>query len=78
MSTKCIVVGGTGIKISDPEIWKDFERRLNNPRQETKSARNKFFEECEKLFITEDNDIITVETEKLSNAEILNVLQGRC
>lgn len=78
MGTKCVVTGNRNrsIKISDPEIWKDFERRLNNPTPEIKSARNKFFEECEKLFITEDKDTIFVETEKLSTEEILKVLQG--
>ena len=76
MTTKCIITSGHTIKISDPEIWKDFERRLNSPSQELQSARSKFFEECDKLFITEDKDTISVESEKLSIEAILKVLQG--
>ena len=67
MNTKCVVIGepGHSIKLSDPEIWKDLERRLNSPTQEIRSTRAKFFAECEKLFITKNTDNIIVETEKL-------------
>lgn len=71
-----IVMGGGNMKITDSKVWNDFVNQLNNPSQEIIDNRRKFFEECDKLFITKEDDLIHVESEKLDTEEILKALRG--
>ena len=74
---KCIVTGGSNMKITDSRLWKQFIDGLNNPSQEVASRRSRFFEECDKLIITRDCDtVIRVEAQKLNEDELLRVLRG--
>lgn len=59
------------------EAWKDFIDSLNNPPQETVDNRKKFFEECDKLSITREDDVIHVESKKLNTEEILKILENK-
>ena len=64
------------MKITDSEAWNDFVNRLNNPSQETVDNRRRFFEECNKLFITSEDDSFIVESDKLNTEEILKILSN--
>lgn len=49
--------------------------KLTNPAmQESNTARKKFFEECDKLFITTDSDETYVSSDKVDTDKILEVL----
>jgi hypothetical protein len=75
MKKSCVVIGNANhIKFTDTKAWKDFIDSLNNPPQETVDNRKKFFEECDKLFITREDDFIHVESDKLDTEEILRAL----
>lgn len=75
MKTKCVIIGRNNhIKITDTEAWKDFISHLNSPTQETVDNRKRFFEECDKLFITHEDDTISVVSDKLDTEEILKIL----
>jgi hypothetical protein len=77
MNKRYVIIGNANhIKITDTKMWKDFIDSLNNPSQETVDNRKRFFEECDKLFITREDDVIHVESEKLDTEEILKALRG--
>jgi hypothetical protein len=77
MAAKYIVVGDCNhMKITETETWKKFVDALNHPDQEVVSQRKKFFEECDKLFITNKDGVIHVESDKLDTEEILKALRG--
>lgn len=77
MKTRCVIIGNANhIKFTDTKAWKDFINELNNPSQETVDNRRRFFEECDKLLITREDDVIHVESEKLDTEEILKALRG--
>lgn len=76
MSKKYIVLGGGhNIKITDSKLWNELMEKLTNPAaQESNIARKKFFEECDKLFITTDSDETYVSSDKINTNKILEVL----
>lgn len=75
MNKRCVIIGNVNhMKITDTKAWKDFIDSLNNPPQETVDNRKKFFEECDKLLITYEDDLIHVESDKLNTEEILKLL----
>lgn len=77
MAAKYIVVGDCNhMKITETETWKKFVDALNHPDQEVVNQRKKFFEECDKLFITNEDGVIHVESDKLDTEEILKALRG--
>lgn len=76
-NTVGIVMGGGNMKITDSKVWNDFINQLNNPSQETINNRRRFFEECDKLIITKEDDLIHVESEKLNTEEILKILNAK-
>lgn len=57
--------------------WEDFCNMLNNPTQENIEARNKFFEECNKLIITRMDDGVLVEHDNLDEEIIIARLINR-
>lgn len=72
------VTGGNHqMKITDSKAWKDFIDSLNNPAQEVIDNRKIFFEECDKLIITNENDTVHVESVMLNTDEILTALQKK-
>lgn len=78
MNKRYVIIGNANhMKITDTKVWKDFIDSLNNPTQETVDNRKKFFEECDKLFITHEDDVIHVESEKLNTEEILKILENK-
>lgn len=70
-----VVIGGGNTRITDSKVWKDFVNRLNNPSQEIVDNRRRFFEECDKLFITSEDDSVLIESDKLNTEEILKILR---
>lgn len=77
MNKRYVIIGNANhIKITDTKVWQEFINELNNPSQETVDNRKRFFEECDKLFITREDDVIHVESEKLDTEEILKALRG--
>lgn len=71
------VCGSHIMKIADSKLWKDFIDNLNNPSQEVVDKRKKFFEECDKLIITNENDgTVHVESDTINTEEILKALQA--
>lgn len=77
MAAKYIVVGDCNhMKITETETWKKFVDALNHPDQEVVSQRKKLFEECDELFITNEDGVIHVESDKLDTEEILKALRG--
>lgn len=77
MNKRYVIIGNANhMKITDTKEWNDFIDSLNNPTQETVDNRKKFFEECDKLLITREDDVIHVESEKLDADEILKALRG--
>lgn len=55
--------------------WKDFCYRLNHPAPEIITARQRFFEECDKLIITQTDNGFLVQDDDLDEAEIIACLK---
>lgn len=54
--------------------WENFCNKLNHPTKETMDARDKFFEECDKLVVTQTDDGVLVEYDDLNEEAIIACL----
>lgn len=54
--------------------WEIFCNSLNHPTKETMDARDKFFEECNKLAVTQTDYGVIIEYDDLNEEEILACL----
>lgn len=54
--------------------WEDFTNRLNNPTPENLESRRKFFEECDKLVVSNNGESVVVECPNLDADAIIAVI----